>query len=220
MGTRSRTILQSLTAASALLASAGWAWTTNPVTVPSTVRDVEGNSDNLYPFNGDPMRYQQVIAASEFTAGPCQITRIALRPDAVAGAAFSETLTNVQITLSTTPKTPASLSKTFADNIGSDETVVSDGELALSSSFYRAGGGAQGFRHRHHAQVPRSPTTPPRATCCSTCGISPGARRLSSMPTNAPDSTSRVWSDDVDSPTARTDDPFPSVGLVIRFLFD
>ena len=36
---------------------------------------------------------------------------------------------------------------------------------------------------------------------------------------DAPDTTSRKWSLDVNSTTATTNDPFPSVGLLIRFFF-
>src|SRR4051812_19054558 len=116
-----------------------------PVTIPSTVLEAEGNSDNLYPFNGGSMRYQQVIAASEFPGGRRNISRIVLRPDAINGVAFAETLSNVQINLTTTPKTPQSLSKTFAENLGTDNTIVYQGELTLSSAFTDVAGGSKEF---------------------------------------------------------------------------
>jgi hypothetical protein len=214
-----RAIIRNLTLSSAVLGSAGWAWTSGPVTVPSSVGAAEGNSDNLYPCNGDPMRYQQVISAAEFKNGPCRITSIALRPDAVAGLAFSETLTNVRISLSTTSKNPSNLSKTFAENIGSDETIVCDGQLLLSSSFSGPDGGPKNFDIIITLATPFSydPTAG---------NLSLDVRNYSGGTTtqldahDAPDSTARVWSDTVDSPTARANDPFPSVGLVIRFLCD
>src|SRR5690349_4337846 len=81
----------------------GWAAARNyPVVVPGIVQSVEGNSDNRCPFNGDPMRYQQVFAAAEFPSGPYQISRLTLRPDANNGAAFAANIADIQINLSTT----------------------------------------------------------------------------------------------------------------------
>src|SRR5690242_3899562 len=131
MITKSSVAIRIPTLALALLALTGQSRAGGTVTVPSTVKGAEGNSDNLYPFNGDPIRYQQIIAASEFTTGAGWITQIALRPDAASGVAFSETLTKVQINLSTTSRPANNLSKTFATNIGSDEKVVFNGALAL-----------------------------------------------------------------------------------------
>jgi hypothetical protein len=85
------------------------------------------------------MRYQQGYAASHFSslAGPAWITQIAFRPDFQNGQAFSSVLSDIQINLSTMPSSvnPESLSATFADNAGADDTIVYPrGSLALSSS--------------------------------------------------------------------------------------
>ena len=85
------------------------------------------------------------LSCTEFTGGPITITRIALRPDAEAGVAFSETLSSIKIGLSTTAKAPSTLSKTFAANIGADEKVVFNGELALSSNFSGTSQGPKDF---------------------------------------------------------------------------
>src|SRR4051812_5653934 len=104
--------LRAATLATALTALGGWAAAGGQVTVPSAIQGAEGNSDNLYPLNGDSMRYQQVIASSEFAAGGAGwITQIALRPDAPSGAAFSQTLDSVAIYLSTTKRPYNNLSK-------------------------------------------------------------------------------------------------------------
>jgi len=112
------------------------------VVVPNSLASVEGNANSGFPFNLDSFsltsqRYQEVFAASEFAAltGLADITQIAFRPDASFGAAFSSTLPDIQIDLSTTSMVPDGLSSTFADNIGPDDTVVyARGPLALSSA--------------------------------------------------------------------------------------
>jgi hypothetical protein len=200
----------------ALLATSHRANAGAPVTIPSTVRDAEGNSDNLYPFNGGSMRYQQVIAASEFPGGARTITRIVLRPDAADGVAFSETLSNVQINLTTTPKAPNNLSKTFADNLGGDNTVVFQGELALSSAFSSVPGGAKDFDIVITLQTPFE-YNPASGNLLLDIRNSSGTKTTQLDAHDAPDSTARVWSDDVNSPTGTPNDPYPSVGLVLRF---
>jgi hypothetical protein len=59
---------------------------------------------------------------------------------------FSSTLTSIEIDLSTTSASPGSLSTTFANNIGGDDTVVfPKGPLSLSSNFTPAAGGSKAF---------------------------------------------------------------------------
>jgi hypothetical protein len=110
------------------------------VVVPNADAAVEGNLNNGFPFNitafGLPsQRYQQVFRAGDFGAivGPHLITAITFRPDA-SGSAFSSTLPNVQINLSTTSAAVDALSTTFAANVGGNDTVVYSGALPLSSS--------------------------------------------------------------------------------------
>lgn len=97
-----------------------------------------GNTDNRYPFLvSGGMRYQQVYAASQFSAlsGPTLLTQIALRPSQFAHSAFTTTISDIQINLSTTSTAPDALSSTFASNTGADDTVVyARGSLTLSSS--------------------------------------------------------------------------------------
>src|SRR5713226_7983258 len=110
------------------------------VVVPNSARTTEGNSNNGYPFDlGQTgltsQRYQQVYAASQFGGGGL-ITQIVFRPDAIAGQAFTSTLPDIQIDLSTTSAADDALSSTYADNVGADDTVVFvRGPLTLSSAF-------------------------------------------------------------------------------------
>jgi len=117
------------------------------VVVPNNRENVEANGNNAFPFNlgatqQTSQRYQQVYSKFEFPTGsPLLITRIVFRPSGMdgsnpgGGAAFSATIPNIQINLSTTLAIPDGLSQTFANNVGSDDTVVFNGALALSSSF-------------------------------------------------------------------------------------
>lgn len=219
MTARSRPILRASALAAALVGPTGGAMGADPVTIPASAREVEGNSDNLYPFNGNPMRYQQVIAASEFPAKPRTIRKIALRVDSAAGSGFSESLGHVRIGLSTSARTPANLSRTFAENLGADATTVYDGRLALSSAFAGPSGGPKEFDVVITFDTPFA-YDPAKGSLLIDVRNFSGGKTTQFDAHDAPDSTARVWSDEVDAPIARAGDPFPSVGLVIRFLGD
>lgn len=219
MDARAKATLRAAAVASSLFGPIGGAWASDPVTIPASARDVEGNSDNLYPFNGNPIRYQQVVAASEFPPGPRTIARLAFRADAASGAAFAEGLGYVRIRLTTSPKAPGTLSRTFAENLGADTATVFDGSLALSSTFDGPAAGPKAMDLMVRLDVPF--TYDPAAGCLliDIQNFS-GGRTTQLDAHDAPVSTARVWSDDVESETARPGDPFPASGLVIRFLSD
>jgi hypothetical protein len=125
------------------------------IIVPNANANTEGNSNNGYPFdtsafpNGaSSTRYQEVFSSSQFASlsGPTSITGLAFRPDAKTGAAFTSTLPDVQINLSTTGANTSTLSGTFADNVGADDTAVyARGPLSLSSSATGPLGGPEAF---------------------------------------------------------------------------
>jgi len=109
-----------------------------------------GNTEGGGPFLtdrsiADSIRYQQVYRASDFTSfgSPLRITE--LRFEQVAGP-NDNTLSNVQIRLSTTPRNPDALSSIFAENVGASETVVFSGSLRLF--------GSGGFTTRIPLQTP------------------------------------------------------------------
>jgi hypothetical protein len=83
------------------------------IVVPQSLAATEGNSANLLPFSIgaaglSSQRYQQVFAASAFAplSGPHFITHLAFRPESGVGHAFSSTISNLQINLSTTRAPP------------------------------------------------------------------------------------------------------------------
>jgi hypothetical protein len=69
------------------------------VVVPNSAATTEGDTNNSWPFDigaGGSQRYQQLYAASQFGGGGL-ITQIVFRPDAIAGQAFTSTLSDIQI---------------------------------------------------------------------------------------------------------------------------
>ena len=121
------------------------------IVVPNFVTATEGGGGNLLPFDigeditdvpGQTQRYQQVYNALQFAALDQTggfITEIRFRPDRSSGEAFSSTLPQIRIDLSTTSAAEGTLSTTFASNTGLDAMIVYGGatgsSLALSSAF-------------------------------------------------------------------------------------
>ena len=104
-----------------------------------------------YPFGAGTLaaanyRSQQVYGAQHFPPGIALIiTELRFRPDYQHGKAFSTTITNIQVRLSTTAKNPDGLSSTFASNVGADEVVVFSGALSMSSQFIGPPTGPKNF---------------------------------------------------------------------------
>lgn len=116
------------------------------VVVPNALTATEGNDAST--ILTDPsiasLRYQQVFSASQLGPGGL-LTQILFRPDAAYGTAFSATLSNVRIALSTTSKAPDALSNSFASNVGANEVVVYSGDLTLKSADIPGPGGTRAF---------------------------------------------------------------------------
>jgi hypothetical protein len=112
------------------------------VIVPNNYAGTEGGNNNSFPFNIaasslSSARYQQIYNAGEFTAMPGggYITQILFRPDTgTHGFAFSSTLGDVRIDLSTTSVGADGMNTTFANNVGADAVNVYFGALPLSST--------------------------------------------------------------------------------------
>lgn len=122
------------------------------VVAPGYTRTNEGAQSNSLPFSPGTfgqtsVRYQQLYDASLFaSSGAGFITQIIFRPDASVGAAFSSTLPDIQINLSTTSATDDNLSLTFANNVGITDTIVfARGPLSLSSAFTGSANGPKDF---------------------------------------------------------------------------
>jgi hypothetical protein len=113
--------------------------------VPTTLanRDVAYGAGTLREPN---LRLQEVYGSVHFpTEGALLITELRFRPDFQQGGAFSATIANIQINLSTTVREPDALSTTFAENVGDDDTVVFSGSLTVSSQFIGPATGPKEF---------------------------------------------------------------------------
>jgi hypothetical protein len=92
------------------------------------------------------IRLQNVYSSAQFSSANAVIIReLRFRPSAIFGSAFSATVADLQINLSTTDKAVDGLSATFADNVGADDTVVFNGSVDLSSAFTGPAGGPKEF---------------------------------------------------------------------------
>src|SRR5262249_36470437 len=81
------------------------------------------------PHNADAsfreiLRQQAVYSASEFPPYPIVISQIRWRPDLDAGGPLSTIISNLQVHVSTTQGSPDNLNSTFAQNVGTNETLV------------------------------------------------------------------------------------------------
>lgn len=102
--------------------------------VPDANFDTEANDNNSIPFGSasfcqDGIRYQQLYTGAQI-GGP-MISDMAFRLDAIEGPVGPVTLNDVTVTLSSTLHTQATMSRTFADNIGPDAQVVYNGDLVV-----------------------------------------------------------------------------------------
>jgi hypothetical protein len=118
------------------------------IVVPNTLATVEGNDNNFGPFFNNSVRYQQVFSASQFpsSTGPLMITQIAFRPDgSVTDPSLIIRFDSVQIDLSTTSRTPSTLSTLFASNVGADDTTVFNSFVFVAAPVTGPPGGPKDF---------------------------------------------------------------------------
>lgn len=107
---------------------------TGPLVVPNGLSTTNGDTGNLYPlFSAKPIRYQQIYNKGQFFrfgGKPQMINSIAFRAHP-SGIAFTGSVPQLEVNLSTTTKTPDALSNSFADNVGSDNLQVFSGPLEV-----------------------------------------------------------------------------------------
>jgi hypothetical protein len=195
------------------------------VVAPNANASAPGNSDNRFPFfTTGGMNYQQVFDASQFSSfgGPQMINEIDFRNGIFVNEAFTTTIADIQISLSTTSKAVDGLSSTFADNVGSDSTTVYSGALTLSSTNAAGPGGTHVFDIAIHFQNdflynPASGNLLLSVTNISGADSSiVGKDFWDAVNTNG-DSVSRVWGPEGDpSATSGTAD---TLGLIAQFQF-
>ena len=101
------------------------------IVVPNSLATNDGNGSGTTVSGGPTsVRAMRIFDASQFAAlsGPSLLTQFAWRPDMILGQSGPRSV-NLRIYASTTTRSVAGLSMTFADNLGADNTLVFNGTL-------------------------------------------------------------------------------------------
>jgi hypothetical protein len=113
-----------------LVACAAWAIPLQYV-VPNNLANAEGNSSSSDLLRTAASTFQQVYSASEFGFAPTnRIDAISFRMDGETGQSFVGTW-NASVFLSTTLRSPDSLSPAYGDNAGPDSVQVFGGRFLI-----------------------------------------------------------------------------------------
>ena len=104
------------------------------VVVPNTLATNDGDTSFTAPEGSAVLRLMQIFDASQFGAlsGPSFLTQLARRPDTNPGGLGPRTFT-LRIYASTTSRSVAGLSTTFAENLGTNNTLVFDGTVTATT---------------------------------------------------------------------------------------
>ena len=104
------------------------------IVVPNSLATKDGETSSTTPTGPAQVRNMSIYDASQFGAlsGPSLLTRFAWRPDSIANASGPRTVT-LRIYASTTSRSVAGLSMTFADNVGTNNTLVFNGTLTWTT---------------------------------------------------------------------------------------
>ena len=100
------------------------------IVVPNAQATNDGNASATTPTGAALVRAMRIFDAAQFAAlsGPSFLTQFAWRPDTILGQSGPHSV-NLRIYASTTTRSVAGLSMTFADNLGADNTLVFNGTL-------------------------------------------------------------------------------------------
>jgi len=104
------------------------------IVVPNSLATKDGNGSGTSPSGPASVRSLQIHDASQFGAlsGPSFLTKIAYRPDRIRGESGPRSWT-LRVYASTTSRSVAGLSTTFAKNLGTNNTLVFDGTVILKT---------------------------------------------------------------------------------------
>ena len=104
------------------------------IVVPNTLATNDGNSFNTSPSGAGSVRWLQIHDASQFgvLSGPSFLTQFAYRPDGIVGQSGPRSFT-LRIYASTTSRTVAGISTTFAENPGTNNMLVFDGTVNVTT---------------------------------------------------------------------------------------
>ena len=104
------------------------------VVVPNALATNDGNGSGTSNSGPASVRWLTIHDASQLGApsGPSFLTQFAYRPDTILGQSGPRSF-NVQIYASTTSRSVAGLSTTFAENLGTNNTLVFGGTVILTT---------------------------------------------------------------------------------------
>jgi hypothetical protein len=104
------------------------------IVVPNALATNDGNGSGTSTAGPASVRWLTIHDASQFAAlsGPSFLTQFAYRPDSILSQSGPRSLT-LQIYASTTSRSVAGLSTTFAENLGTNNTLVFDGTVNLTT---------------------------------------------------------------------------------------
>jgi len=104
------------------------------IVVPNTLATNDGNSSVTTPPGPASVRTLQIHDASQFgsLSGPSFLTQFAYRPDTIPGPSGPLSWT-LRVYASTTSRSVAGLSTTFAENLGTNNTLVFDGTVNVTT---------------------------------------------------------------------------------------
>ena len=124
------------------------------VVVPNALATTDGN-DFGDTGVGPAARFMQIFDKAQFGAlsGPALLTQIAYRPDTIPGPSGPHPVT-LQIFASTTSRSVAGLSWTFADNLGANNTLVFSGTVIETTQNLPGPGNTRQFDIVHRFTTP------------------------------------------------------------------
>ena len=104
------------------------------VVVPNALATNDGNGSSTSTAGFASVRWLHIHDASEFGAlsGPSFLTQFAYRPDRILGQSGPRSW-NLRIFASTTRRSVDELSTTFAENLGTNNTLVFDGTVNVTT---------------------------------------------------------------------------------------
>ena len=98
------------------------------IVVPNALATNDGNTSGTSVSGPRSVRWLEIHDASQFgsLSGPSLLTKFAYRPDRILGQSGPRSWT-LRVYASTTRRSVAGLSTTFAENLGTNNTLVFDG---------------------------------------------------------------------------------------------
>lgn len=105
--------------------------------VPPGLANVEGNSSSSDLFTTSSRQMVQVYSASEFGLSPGSsglVTSVAFRLDGATAQSYSAFWPSATVYLSTTTRSPDSLSPVISDNVGADAMQVFGGTFLIRAT--------------------------------------------------------------------------------------